>query len=137
MKFVFYFFRDHFPDELANNKVVRLIFCGHLLRDSSTLESYRVLDNSVIHVQVLQAQAASTRTNQGSPPTTDLDLSNLLWPLIFIILFLSWCFYFKHPEFFSMLSLGMLLLFSGSFVIFFSTVRGHWWDDVLTELDNF
>ncbi|GFY45279.1 ubiquitin-like domain-containing protein [Trichonephila inaurata madagascariensis] len=57
------FKRSHFSEDLANNKVVRLIFCGHLLRDNSTLESYRVVDNSVIHVQILQAQTNQNRSH--------------------------------------------------------------------------
>ncbi|GFU22552.1 ubiquitin-like domain-containing protein [Nephila pilipes] len=75
------FKRSHFSEDLANNKVVRLIFCGHLLRDNSTLESYRVVDNSVIHVQILQAQTNQNRSHVSQ--NTDLDLSNLLWPLVY------------------------------------------------------
>ncbi|GFQ88426.1 ubiquitin-like domain-containing protein [Trichonephila clavata] len=87
------FKRSHFSEDLANNKVVRLIFCGHLLRDNSTLESYRVVDNSVIHVQILQAQTNQNRSQTG--PNAELDISNLLWPLInlqylYYVLILSW-----------------------------------------------
>ncbi|GIY26833.1 ubiquitin-like domain-containing protein [Caerostris extrusa] len=115
------FKRNHFPEELASNKIVRLIFCGHLLRDNSTLESYRIVENSVIHVQILQAQA-----NQNRSPVTqnaELDLSNLLWPLLSIILGMCWIFYFKYPEFFSLISIGILLVFTGSLAFVYSAMR--------------
>lgn len=111
------FKRSHFSEDLANNKVVRLIFCGHLLRDTSTLESYRVVDNSVIHVQILQAQTNQNRSHTS--PNTDLDISNLLWPLISIILVICWIFCFKFPEFFSLISIGLLCVFTGSFIFLY------------------
>ncbi|GFW49515.1 ubiquitin-like domain-containing protein [Trichonephila clavipes] len=74
------FKRSHFSEDLANNKVVRLIFCGHLLRDNSTLESYRVVDNSVIHVQILQAQTNQNRSHHYSwlpAKSVSVSLDNL------------------------------------------------------------
>ncbi|CAL1279465.1 unnamed protein product [Larinioides sclopetarius] len=115
------FKRNHFQEDLANNKIVRLIFCGHLLRDNSTLDSYRVVDNSVIHVQILQAQ-----TDQNRAPVsqnTELDLSNFLWPIVSIVLGVCWVFYFKYPEFFNLLSIGLLLLFTSGFVFLYSQLR--------------
>lgn len=114
-------FRNHFTEDLANNKIVRLIFCGHLLRDNSTLESHRVVDNSVIHVQILQAQTDQNRTPVSQ--NTELDLSNFLWPLVSIILGVCWVFYFKYPEFFNLLSIGLLLLFTSGFVFLYSQLR--------------
>ncbi|GBN05922.1 hypothetical protein AVEN_261889-1 [Araneus ventricosus] len=115
------FKRNHFQEDLANNKIVRLIFCGHLLRDNSTLESYRIVDNSVIHVQILQAQTDQNRSPVSQ--NTELDLSNFLWPLVSIILGVCWVFYFKYPEFFNLVSIGLLLLFTSGFVFLYSQLR--------------
>ncbi|KFM68704.1 Transmembrane and ubiquitin-like domain-containing protein 1, partial [Stegodyphus mimosarum] len=114
------FKRTHFSDDLASNKIVRLIFSGQLLRDNLTLHHYGIQDRCVIHVQVLQEQAQS---NSPISQNTDLDLSHLLWPLISIILGVCWVMYFKYPDFFNVMSLSLLFLFTGGFVYFYSHVQ--------------
>lgn len=115
------FKRIHFAEDIANNKSVRLIFSGQLLQDNATLQSYGVANNCVVHVQILQAQTqqGSTSASQNS----DLDLSHLLWPLLSVILGICWILYFKYPEFFNLMSLGILFLFTGSFVYFYCQVQ--------------
>lgn len=116
-------FRSHFVEDIANNKIVRLIFSGQLLQDNLTLQSYGVTNNCVVHVQVLQAQ---TQQNPSSiSQSTDLDLSHLLWPLLSIILGICWILYLKYPEFFNFMSLGMLLLFTGSFLYFYFQIQNQ------------
>ncbi|XP_035219221.1 transmembrane and ubiquitin-like domain-containing protein 1 [Stegodyphus dumicola] len=114
------FKRTHFPGDLASNKIVRLIFSGQLLRDNLTLHHYGIQDRCVIHVQVLQEQAQS---NSPISQNTDLDLSHLLWPLISIILGVCWVMYFKYPDFFNVMSLSLLFLFTGGFVYVYSHVQ--------------
>ncbi|XP_054718698.1 transmembrane and ubiquitin-like domain-containing protein 1 [Uloborus diversus] len=117
------FKRAHFSEDLENNRTVRLIFSGQLLQDTATLLSYGINENCVIHVQILSAQARQT-TSQYSQ-NSDLDLSHLLWPLLSVILGICWILYFKYPDFFNLMSLGMLFLFTGSFVYFYSQVHNR------------
>lgn len=114
------FKRTHFSEDIANNKVVRLIFGGQRLQDHATLQSYGIIDNCVVHVQVVEAQIP----NSSHPSqNTDLDLSHLLWPLLSVILGICWILYFKYPEFFNLMSLGILFLFTGSFVYFYTQMH--------------
>ncbi|KAG8175877.1 hypothetical protein JTE90_004931 [Oedothorax gibbosus] len=115
------FKRVHFPSELSSRKIVRLIFCGHLLRDSATLGHYKVKDNSVVHVQVLpQAQATESSPQQHPSQVEGMpDLSPLLWPLLTLTLGLLWGAYIKYPHLFSTLSLSCLFIFTaGLFALY-------------------
>lgn len=108
------FKRKYFSEDLANNKTVRLIFNGQLMRnDDSSLQVYGVTNGCVIHVQI-----SSTPLRQGvppNPPVNELDLGHLMLPLFFVILGLLWMLYFEFTEYFdtssSMLLLGLSALF--------------------------
>lgn len=115
------FKRKHFVEDIENNKIVRLIFGGQLLQENATLQSYGVANNCVIHVQILPAQTLHNPSSISQ--NTDLDLSHLLWPLLSVILGICWILYLKYPEFFNFMSLGMLLLFTGSFLYFYFQIQ--------------
>lgn len=115
------FKRAHFVEDIENNKIVRLIFGGQLLQENATLQSYGVANNCVIHVQILPAQTLHNPSSISQ--NTDLDLSHLLWPLLSVILGICWILYLKYPEFFNFMSLGMLLLFTGSFLYFYFQIQ--------------
>ncbi|XP_013777612.1 transmembrane and ubiquitin-like domain-containing protein 2 [Limulus polyphemus] len=108
------FKRKYFSEDLANNKTVRLIFNGQLMRnDDSSLQVYGVTNGCVIHVQI-----SPTPLHQGMPPTppvNELDLGHLMLPLFFVILGLLWMLYFEFTEYFdtntSVLLLGLSALF--------------------------
>lgn len=57
----------HFGKELSNNKVVRFIYQGQFLKDSNTLESYNIRDQTTIHCHITSRQ---TMANDSSSATT-------------------------------------------------------------------
>lgn len=109
------FKRDHFAEELAANKRVRLIFNGQLLQNSITLQHCGISDGCVIHVHISQSDPQQSPTTADS--NVDLDLSHVLWPLLSIILVFLWILYFKYPQFFNVTSTGILLIFTGGFIV--------------------
>ena len=55
------FKRRHFADALNDNKVVRLIFNGQMLRgDRESLHHYGLFDNCVVHCLVMDAYPLSS-----------------------------------------------------------------------------
>lgn len=108
------FKRTHFLEEIANNKIIRLIYNGQLLSgEERTLESFGVVSNAVIHVQISQNQ------QQQRPTTTDdsdLDLSHLMWPLFGIILGVLWMLHFQYREYFNITSTIALIGITGLFL---------------------
>ncbi|XP_067121751.1 transmembrane and ubiquitin-like domain-containing protein 1 [Centruroides vittatus] len=110
------FKRCHFAEDIANNKIVRLIYNGQLLRmDDRTLESYGVTNSSVIHVQISQNQQAQGSSYSDSD--SDLDLSHLMWPLFGIILGIIWMLHFQYREFFNIVSTVALVGITGLFLM--------------------
>lgn len=110
------FKRCHFAEDLANNKIVRLIYNGQLLRvDDRTLESYGVSNSSVIHVQISQNQ--QQQGSSYSDSDSDLDLSHLMWPLFGIILGILWMLHFQYKEFFNVASTVALVGITGLFLM--------------------
>lgn len=109
------FKRDNFAEELSANKTVRLIFNGQLLQNEVTLQNCGISDGCVVHVHISQSEPQQSPTTVDS--NVDLDLSHVLWPLLSIILVLLWILYFKYPQFFNVTSTGILLIFTGGFIV--------------------
>lgn len=110
------FKRQHFPEELGNNKIVRLIFNGQLLqRDQETLQFYGLFDNCVVHCHI-----SSSTSSPSAPvfsPRVELDLSRLMLPLFGLILGLIWCCRIQYRQYFTGTSTFALLCITGLFVM--------------------
>ncbi|OWF53269.1 transmembrane and ubiquitin-like domain-containing protein 1 [Mizuhopecten yessoensis] len=94
------FRRLNFATELEDNKVVRFIFNGRDLRsDTMTLDSYNVVDNSVLHCLVTQIN------RETAPPRVDteggFDMGTIMLPLFGVILCIMWYLRFEYRPFFS------------------------------------
>ncbi|XP_060070980.1 transmembrane and ubiquitin-like domain-containing protein 1 [Ylistrum balloti] len=94
------FRRVNFATELEDNKVVRFIFNGRDLRsDTMTLDSYNVVDNSVLHCLITQMN------RDTSPPRIDteggFDMGTIMLPLFGVILCIMWYLRFEYRPFFS------------------------------------
>ncbi|XP_033733125.1 uncharacterized protein LOC117322367 [Pecten maximus] len=94
------FRRVNFATELQDNKVVRFIFNGRDLRsDTMTLDSYNVVDNSVLHCLITQMN------REAPPPRVDteggFDMGTIMLPLFGVILCIMWYLRFEYRPFFS------------------------------------
>ncbi|XP_069120139.1 transmembrane and ubiquitin-like domain-containing protein 1 [Argopecten irradians] len=94
------FRRVNFASELQDNKVVRFIFNGRDLRsDTMTLDSYNVVDNSVLHCLITQMN------RESPPPRADteggFDMGTIMLPLFGVILCIMWYLRFEYRPFFS------------------------------------
>lgn len=61
-------YRRHFTDELAAQKLVRLVFNGHVLQpDSKTLAACGLFDNCVVHCLIHNKKNTSTAQQTVDP----------------------------------------------------------------------
>lgn len=116
------FRRRLFSDELSQSKLVRFIFNGQDLRnDTSTLESYNIIDNSVLHCLVTQPPQA----NQNGQHHDDggFDIGVLMFPLLGLLLGLVWYGRFVYRQFFNFVSTvilaGITFLYMAAFIASF------------------
>lgn len=73
MKIFFCFHRRHFTEELAAQKLVRLVFNGHVLQpDSKTLAACGLFDNCVVHCLIHNKKNTST-AQQSVDPSNNLQ----------------------------------------------------------------
>ncbi|KAL3835843.1 hypothetical protein ACJMK2_021305 [Sinanodonta woodiana] len=123
------FRRTHFSVELSENKLIRFIFNGQELRiNSSTLEAYNIVDNSVIHCLISQdpSQTAAVHTSDDE---SGFDMGVVMFPLFGLLLAIIWYFRFTYRQFFnvtSTLSLaGITFLFLAALCASFRRRHGH------------
>ncbi|ESP03051.1 hypothetical protein LOTGIDRAFT_110966 [Lottia gigantea] len=120
-----YFKRTHFPDELAQQKLVRLIYNGQDLRnETSTLQSCNVVDNSVLHCLVTQniQPQQTVHTNQDE----DINIGNFMIPIFGLILGALWYLRFNYKQYFNATSTLSLAGISFLFVFAtFTVLRPH------------
>ncbi len=110
------FKRRHFADDLASNKVVRLIFNGQMLRsDRDTLGDCGLFDNCVVHCLVSSGQQQQQPQQQQQQQQQDhvyypvdaddgLDLSHICYPLLGSVLLMVWWCQIVYSHYFSMAS---------------------------------
>ncbi|KAL4228403.1 Ubiquitin [Mactra antiquata] len=118
------FRRRHFEEELSQSKLVRFIFNGQDLRnDSSTLQSYNISDNSVLHCLVTQ------QPEQRHSPNVDdngFDIGVFMFPLFGLLLGIVWYMRIMYRQFFNVTSTltlgGITFLF---FAALMSSLRGN------------
>ncbi|KAK3579707.1 hypothetical protein CHS0354_025742 [Potamilus streckersoni] len=123
------FRRTHFSVELSENKLIRFIFNGQELRiNSSTLQEYNVVDNSVIHCLISQ-NPSQTDATHTSDDDFSFDMGVFMFPLFGLLLAIIWYFRFTYRQFFnvtSTLSLGgITFLFLAALCASFRRRRGH------------
>lgn len=128
------FRRRNFTEEISENKSVRFIFNGQMLREeSNTLRSYGMFDKCVVHC-LIQQQAPSARTSTGSSGEAqgagvgapndqqhnqnqdhpqeddhDFDVSELFIPVLGFGLIILWYFAFTYSTYFNSMSTSALL----------------------------
>lgn len=114
------FKRRHFADELAGQRLVRLIYNGGQLRDdSASLSACGLNDGCVVHVHVstapvVQNDAASVSSSNGEG---DLNLGALMWPLFAAMLGILWVLHFQYRELFNTSTTMVLVGISGLFCV--------------------
>ena len=111
------FKRRNFTVEISENKNVRLIFNGQVLREeANTLRSYGIFDKCVVHclihqqVSPQQAQHSAQAQPQQQPRVEavdgeeDFDVSELFIPVLRVGLIFLWYFAFTYSAYFNMMS---------------------------------
>lgn len=144
------FKRRHFQDELESQKLVRLVFNGHVLQpDSKTLERCGLFNNCVVHCLVHQPRPASMtpsstldnsssiyfnpQTFQDIPAATGLsslqdewDLSRLFCSIVTLILGLAWYSHFHYSQLFTVTTTLVLYALTAVFTI---SLFGHFFSN--------
>ena len=123
------FKRRNFSDELSNNKNVRLIFNGQVLRDeTSSLRSCGIFDKCVVHClihqssqQQQQQQQQQSNSLHNNNQHRDLDLSSYFIPILGIALACLWYFAVAYTAYFNFLSTTALI---GLTSLYFLSVYG-------------
>ena len=128
------FRRRNFTEEISENKSVRFIFNGQMLREeANTLRSYGMFDKCVVHCLIQQQQqqqpvrggggaaAAGNNANaaggvgdpqqqeQNLEDDPDLDLSEMFIPVLGFGLIVLWYFAFTYSTYFNSMSTSALL----------------------------
>ncbi|RXG61401.1 Transmembrane and ubiquitin-like domain-containing protein 1, partial [Armadillidium vulgare] len=116
------FKRANFSLELSSNQVVRLIFNGQLLnRENSTLGQYGLFDNCVVHCHISQQQISNNnelRNNSISNNENDgLDLSEMLSPILVVIIAFLWYLRFSYSHIFNTSSTIVLVCLTALLLI--------------------
>lgn len=117
---IFFFifpFRKHFSTELAESKLVRFIFNGQDLRnDASTLQSYNISDNSVLHCLITQQRQ---QEHQHTENENGFDIGTFMFPIFGLLLGCIWYLRFTYRQLFNVTSTltlsGITFLFLAAF----------------------
>lgn len=124
------FGRTNFASELEENKVVRFIFNGQDLRnDLSTLSSYNVNDNSVVHCLITQSRLPDqTIGAHVHSEDSDFQLGTFMFPVFGLILGLLWYLRFSYKQYFNTMSTFSLAGVSFIFMLaIYSSFRNRRW----------
>lgn len=112
------FKRRHFAPELADQRLVRLIFNGGQLRDDgATLSSCGLCEGCVVHVHISTTPVPPGDSPSVSSNEGDLNLSGLMWPLFAAILGILWVLHFQYQELFNTSTTVVLVGISGLFCV--------------------
>jgi len=130
------FKRRNFTEEIDNNKNVRLIFNGQVLRDeASSLRSCGLFDKCVVHCLVSALPAPSNSAQGGNQEGNNqhqqslqtpiqgqaLDVSALFIPILGLVLAMVWYLAFTYNSYFNLMSTTALL---GLTSLYFLSVYG-------------
>ncbi|CAN7949090.1 unnamed protein product [Ixodes hexagonus] len=112
------FKRRYFAPELADQRLVRLIFNGGQLRDdNATLSSCGLCDGCVVHVHISMAPVPPRDSPSAGGSEGELNLSGLMWPLFAAILGILWMLHFQYQELFNTSTTVILVGISGLFCV--------------------
>jgi len=115
------FRQRNFTEEISENKSVRFIFNGQMLREeSNTLRSYGMFDKCVVHCLIAQQPATPRASqapdlqqdhlhNQVQEDDQDFDISELFIPVLGFGLIILWYFAFTYSNYFNSMSTSALL----------------------------
>ena len=134
------FKRRNFSEEISDNKNVKLIFNGQVLRDESvSLRSCGIFDKCVVHCLIHQGPAQplapppgpgphqhqhhhhAHNSNSNNTQHRDLDLSAYFIPILGIALACLWYFAVAYTAYFNFLSTSALV---GLTSLYFLSVYG-------------
>ena len=134
------FKRRNFSEEISDNKNVKLIFNGQVLRDENvSLRSCGIFDKCVVHCLIHQGPAQplapppgpgphqhhhhahNSNSNSNNTQHRDLDLSAYFIPILGIALACLWYFAVAYTAYFNFLSTSALV---GLTSLYFLSVYG-------------
>ncbi|KAG8227247.1 hypothetical protein J437_LFUL003978 [Ladona fulva] len=121
------FKRRHFGLEIQTNKLVRLIFNGHVLQsDSETLQNYGLFDNCVVHCLVHNQQVTNSSTGSGNATDAgrangvdlrEWDMDNHLFGSLSFILVAAWYCRYTYAQLFTTTTTVALVCLTGVFFV--------------------
>jgi len=121
------FKRRNFTEELSDNKNVRLIFNGQVLREEqNTLRSYGIFDKCVVHCLIHQQAGQQHQPQRVQQPhqhrepdenEEDFDVSEMFIPVLGVGLIFLWYFAFTYSAYFNMMSSTALLGLTSLFLL--------------------
>lgn len=120
--------RLYFADQLTNNQIIRLIYQGRELRDSRTLRTYNIRDETIIHCLIttrrqsatnhLSEHSSATFENSTFFDTSPIRISSHLIVFLTFLLAFIWYLRVEYRLFFTSISTIVLLLITIVFLIF-------------------
>ena len=121
------FKRRNFTEEISENKNVRLIFNGQVLREeANTLRSYGIFDKCVVHCLIHQQTAVQQHQGpqqgqqlraEAPEAEEDFDVSELFIPVLGVGIIFLWYFAFTYSAYFNMMSSTALLGLTSLFLL--------------------
>ena len=106
----------YFSDELAQNKIIRLIHQGRELEDSQTFHSYRLSDRTILHCHISSPARRSfpteTQFNIDGLDVSPIRLSKRSALLLLGLLSVLWFIRIEYDRIFSPLSTLVLIFFT-------------------------
>lgn len=137
--YIFFLNRRNFSEEIAANKLIRLIFNGRVLRDDNlSLQNHGLFNDCVVHCLIInekpqqtgnsEQQEPSQHFSQNNDQTTvpEWNLSKLLCFIVVGILSLTWYCRFQFAALFTFTSTSFLF---GLTIIFLCSMFGTFYVD--------
>lgn len=111
------FKRYCFPMQTEERKNVRLIFNGRILQgETHALEFFGLSNGCTLHAQISDHQQ-NTTSHMPHQDESDLEIGYLFIPSITLALILGWVAVLAYDEIFSTISIVILALLSGIFIL--------------------
>ena len=131
---------------MADDLRIRLIYHGQELRqDARTLQSYNILDNSVVHCLLTSVPAAHAPAQPHAAAAQDaaaadeqrddLELGRYCLPLFGFMLLMLWYCRIQYKQYFNAMSTLCLIAFTFLFIVMVLASRPLQRDDVHEHVD--
>ena len=106
-----------FNNELNAGKRVRFVYAGQLLEnDNDPLTRYGVLHNTVVHC-VISDPPEQASSAEPENQDEDLDVSQLLIPLLTVGLIMAWYALISYKHIFTGSSIAILMFLTSLYII--------------------